>query len=80
MGSDCIRVSEAIWDFARDGVVLSEEELSHIRLCTSCATILAEARTCVEALNCLKPHPTAPDCRSAAMGRISRRRSAGFSR
>ncbi len=74
MSSDCIRISEAIWDFARGGAALTQKDMAHIGSCKSCAETYYEARSCIEALAQTQPHPTAPDCRSAVMSRISNRR------
>lgn len=75
MSSDCIRISDAIWDFARDGVKLTEEDLRHIGSCSSCAAALVEAQAGVAALNSVRAYPTAPDCRSSVTNRISMRRT-----
>lgn len=74
MSFDCINVSDAIWKQISEGGELTEDELQHIRTCSSCADILAEAQLCIDALNCVKPRPAAPDCRSAVLARISNRR------
>lgn len=75
MSLDCISVSDAIWDFAREGIQLTEEQLRHARSCRCCASALAEAQASVAAFGCVKPYPAAPDCRSAVMGRISTQRT-----
>ena len=75
MSLDCISVSDAIWDFVREGVELTEEDLRHARSCGSCANALAEAQAGVAAFSCVGPYPAAPDCRSAVMSRISTRRT-----
>ena len=74
LSSDCVNVSDAIWDFVRDGIELPEEVLRHTRSCKSCAGTLAEARAGVAALSCVKPYPAAPDCRQSVMSRVSRTR------
>jgi len=37
MGSDCVGVWDAIWDFASDGIELTGEVLRHARLCGTCS-------------------------------------------
>jgi|GEM_PF-2011840 len=74
MSLDCISVSDAIWDLAREGIELTEEELHHARSCGSCASTMAEAQASVAALGCIRPYPAVSDCRSAVMGRISTQR------
>ncbi len=74
MSVDCTKVSDSIWDNARDGAELSDEELAHIEVCDSCAKTLAEARSCVAALRCIEPYPAGFDCRSAVIERIRPRR------
>lgn len=71
MSLDCISVSDAIWNFVREGTELTEEQLGHAGSCSSCASTMAEAQASVEAFGCIKPCPAVPDCRSAVMGRIS---------
>lgn len=75
MSLDCIKVSDAVWSCIREDRELTEEELQHINACSSCADVLAEAQLCVGALNCVKPCPPAPDCRSAVHARVSNRRA-----
>ena len=72
MRLDCARVEEAIWDFARDGTELSEDVLSHIGQCDSCAQALAEASTGLAALDSIKPYPQAPDCTRRVVAAITR--------
>lgn len=75
MSLDCIGVSDAVWDWVRDGVELTQEHIDHAASCSSCASVMAEAQACVAALRCVTPYPAAPDCRSAVMSRISSRRA-----
>jgi len=74
MSRDCIRVSESIWNSVREGIELTEAELRHVRTCESCAAELEQAQASLAALDCARAYPPAPDCRSAVMARISRRR------
>ena len=71
MRLDCANVEEAIWRCKRDAIELTDDELAHIEQCDSCKQALTEARASVEALDCLRPYPPAPDCRRQVLSQIN---------
>lgn len=71
MRLDCANAEEAISNFARDGVELTEEISRHIEQCESCRQALMEAETVINALGCLRSCPPAPDCRHRVMSQIA---------
>ena len=71
MNREC-RYAQVIWDSARTGSRLPDETQTHINQCDSCRQAHNEAALLAGALAEAGCVPTAPDCRSVVMDRISR--------
>lgn len=70
MRLDCASVEEAIWNYARDGVELTAQELAHIDSCESCKQAFEQVEAGLKALGTLKYSPDAPDCTGVVMSQI----------